>query len=153
VQTYSFVGRDDPAARRVLAALRERYGITGAEAVKSPVGVAHAYDLMHLLAQAIDWAGSTDRAAVRTALENLGPYDGLVRHYDHPFSPERHDALSPAEVFMARFTADDRILPIPNAGLASVTVPAPVLAPASPSSPTPALAPAPVPASVPAPAE
>lgn len=116
VQTYSFVGRDDPAARRLLTALRERYGIPGAEAVKSPVGVAHAYDLMHLLAQAIDWAGSTDRAAVRAALENLGPYDGLVRHYDHPFTAERHDALSPAEVFMARMTADDRILPLPSAG-------------------------------------
>ncbi|HPB76786.1 MAG TPA: ABC transporter substrate-binding protein, partial [Chromatiaceae bacterium] len=116
VQTYSFVGRDDPAARRVLTALRERYGIPGAEAVKSPVGVAHAYDLMHLLAQATDWAGSTDRAAVRAALENLGPYDGLVRHYDQPFTAERHDALSPAEVFMARMTADDRILPLPRAG-------------------------------------
>ena len=149
VQTYSFVGRDDPAARRVLAALRERYGITGAEAVKSPVGVAHAYDLMHLLAQAIDWAGSTDRAAVRTALENLGPYDGLVRHYDHPFTPERHDALSPAEVFMARFTADDRILPIPRAGSASVQAPAPAQAQAQNS--TPAQAPIPAPASALAP--
>ncbi len=149
VQTYSFVGRDDPAARRVLAALRERYGITGAEAVKSPVGVAHAYDLMHLLAQAIEWAGSTDRAAVRTALENLGPYDGLIRHYDHPFTPERHDALSPAEVFMARFTADDRILPIPRAGSASVQAPAPAQAQAQNS--TPAQAPIPAPASALAP--
>lgn len=149
VQTYSFVGRDDPAARRVLAALRERYGISGAEAVKSPVGVAHAYDLMHLLALAIDWAGSTDRAAVRTALENLGPYDGLIRHYDHPFTPERHDALSPAEVFMARFTADDRILPIPRAGSASVQAPAPAQAQAQNS--TPAQAPIPAPASALAP--
>ena len=153
VQTYSFVGRDDPAARRVLAALRERYGITGAEAVKSPVGVAHAYDLMHLLAQAIDWAGSTDRAAVRTALENLGPHDGLVRHYDHPFTPERHDALSPAEVFMARVTADDRILPISDSGLASVTASAPAPAPAQAQTQnsTPAQAPIPAPASAPAP--
>ena len=156
VQTYSFVGRDDPAARRVLTALRERYGIIGAEAVKSPVGVAHAYDLMHLLAQAIDWAGSTDRAAVRTALENLGPYDGLVRHYDRPFTPERHDALSPAEVFIARVTADDRILPIPSMEWASVPVQASAPAPASASvaAPGPASAPSPSPSSslTPAPA-
>jgi branched-chain amino acid transport system substrate-binding protein len=112
VQTYSFIGRDDPVAQRVLAALAARYGVAGAEAVKSPVGVAHAYDLMHLLAKAIDAAGSTDRVAIRDALEQLGPHDGLVRRYERPFSPERHDALGPEDVFMARYTSDDRIVPI-----------------------------------------
>lgn len=112
VQTYSFIGRTDPIARRVLAALKATYGIASADRVKSPVGVAHAYDLMHILARAIDWAGSTERAAIREALENLGPYEGLVRYYDRPFTPDRHDALSEKEVFMARYTADDRIIPL-----------------------------------------
>lgn len=112
VQTYSFIGRTDPVAERVLQALRARYGIADAESIKSPVGVAHAYDLMHLLARAIDGAGSTDRAAVRDALERLGPYQGLVKFYERPFTPQRHDALSPEDVSMARYTADDRLIPI-----------------------------------------
>jgi len=151
VQTYSFIGRSDPVARRVLAALRQGYGIPDAEAVKSPVGVAHAYDLMHLLACAIDQAGTTDRAAVRAALEQLGPYDGLVKRYERPFTPDRHDALSMDEVFMARFTADDRIVPLtqPAASLASGPSSAepgasasPVLSP-SPVGPLPSATPAP----------
>lgn len=112
IQTYSFIGQDSPAARRVLRALREKYGIDGAERVKSPVGVAHAYDLTHLLARAIAKAGGTDRAKIRAALEQLGPHDGLVRKYAKPFSAERHDALAPANIFFARYTADDTLVPI-----------------------------------------
>lgn len=112
VQTYSFVGDASPAAQRVLAALKAQYNVTAADRVVSPVGVAHAYDLTHLVAKAIQKAGSTDRAMVRAALEQLGPHDGLVRRYAKPFTAERHDALSPDQVFMAHYTADDRLLPI-----------------------------------------
>lgn len=111
IQTYSFIGDDSPAARRVLAALKQR-GIERAEDVLSPVGVAHAYDLVHLVAQAIRKAGSTDRAKVRSALEQLGPYQGLVRRYAKPFTPQNHDALSSGQAFMARFTADDKLIPL-----------------------------------------
>ena len=113
VQTFSFIGAKSPAAKRVLAALKQRYGITSAEAVVSPVGVAHAYDLTHLLARAINKAGSTDRSKIRDALERLGPYDGLVRRYDKPFAPDRHDALSADQVFMARFDAEGALIPVP----------------------------------------
>jgi branched-chain amino acid transport system substrate-binding protein len=113
VQTYSFIGANSAAAKRVLAALKTRYGIESAERIASPVGVAHAYDLTHLLARAIKKAGSTDRSRIRNALENLGPYDGLVRRYDKPFAAERHDALSAAQVFMARFRSDGALVPIP----------------------------------------
>ncbi|MFO1414211.1 MAG: ABC transporter substrate-binding protein [Burkholderiales bacterium] len=112
IQTFSFMGRPSPAATRVLAALKQRYGVDGAAAVHSPVGVGHAYDLTHLLARAINKAGTTDRASVRTALEQLGPYDGLVQKYARPFTPERHDALSPTDIFFARYTADDVLVPI-----------------------------------------
>lgn len=111
IQTFSFVGRQSPAARRVLAALRQRYGVESPEAVAAPVGVAHAYDLMHLLARAIDKAGSTDRTKIRAAMERLGPYDGLVRKYAVPFTSRRHDALSAADVFFARYTAEDTLIP------------------------------------------
>ncbi len=113
VQTYSFIGAKSPAAKRVLAALKQRYGIATAEAVISPVGVAHAYDLTHILARAINKAGSTDRSKIRNTLENLGPYDGLVRRYDKPFTSDRHDALSADQVFMARFDTQGALIPVP----------------------------------------
>ncbi len=112
IQTFSFANAGSPVAQRVLKALKERYGLADAERILSPVGIAHAYDLTHLLARAIDQAGSTDRRKIRDALENLGPYDGLVRRYARPFTPQRHDALGPEQAFMARYTADDRLLPI-----------------------------------------
>jgi branched-chain amino acid transport system substrate-binding protein len=93
IQTYSFIGAKSPVAKRVVAALKTHYGIDSAEAIVSPVGVAHAYDLVHILARAIEKAGSTDRSKIRDALENLGPYSGLVTHYAKPFSRARHDAL------------------------------------------------------------
>jgi branched-chain amino acid transport system substrate-binding protein len=112
IQTFSFIGNPSPALRRVLAALQRNYGIETPEQIKSPVGVAHAYDLTHILARAIGKAGSTDRRKIRDALEHLGPHDGLMKHYAEPFTTERHDALSPENIFFARYTADDKLIPI-----------------------------------------
>jgi branched-chain amino acid transport system substrate-binding protein len=113
IQTYSFIGARSPVAQRVLAALKSRYGIEHPEQVKSPVGVAHAYDLTHLLGRAIQQAGTTQRSKVRDALEKLGPYDGLVRRYSKPFTADRHDALTAEQAFMARYDQQGALLPIP----------------------------------------
>jgi branched-chain amino acid transport system substrate-binding protein len=102
VQTYSFIGAKGDRAQRVVAALKKQ-GLAGPADIESPVGVAHAYDLTHLLVRAIDRAGKLDRAAIRDALEHLPEYRGLVRHYRAPFTPTRHEALDPSVVFMARF--------------------------------------------------
>lgn len=112
VQTYSFIGKTDPVARRVLAGIKAVTGSDDPRKVASPVGVAHAYDLVHLLARAMQQARSTERKAVRRALENLGPHQGLVRQLDKPFTATRHDALSINEVFMARYAADGALEPI-----------------------------------------
>jgi branched-chain amino acid transport system substrate-binding protein len=112
VQTYSFLGKSDPIARRVLTGLKSVTGSDDPRKVVSPVGVAHAYDLVHLLARAIKQARSTDRQAVRNAMENLGPYQGLVRQLDKPFTAKRHDALTVNEAFMARFADDGAIEPV-----------------------------------------
>lgn len=112
LQSYSFVGARSATAQRVMAALQRGWGHARPESVPSPVGVAHAYDLTHLLARAIDKAGSTDRRAVRAALEQLGPYDGLVQRYARPFTPSRHDALGPEHIFFARYTAADELIPM-----------------------------------------
>lgn len=112
VQTYSFLGKSDPLTRRVLAGIKDITGSEDPRKVASPVGVAHAYDLVHLLARAIRQAGSSERKAVRDALESLGPYRGLVRELDKPFTATRHDALSVNEVFMARYADDGALEPI-----------------------------------------
>lgn len=112
IQTFSFINNEAPVARRVLAAAKRLYGIENAAQVRSPVGLAHAYDLTHLLARAINKAGSTDRKKVRDAMEQLGPYQGLVQKYAVPFTQQRHEALSAANVIFARYTEDDKLIPL-----------------------------------------
>lgn len=109
VQTYSFINKSDPIAKRVLRGLRSVTGNDDPRKVVSPVGVAHAYDLVHLLAKAIKQAKTTDRQAVRHALERLGPYHGLLGHLEQPFTTRRHDALSIRDVYMARFADDGAV--------------------------------------------
>jgi branched-chain amino acid transport system substrate-binding protein len=86
--------------------------IKGPEDIFSPVGTANAYDAMHLLALAIEQAGSTDSNAVRSALENLkATYQGLIKTYTLPFTPENHDALGPNDYIMVRYEGD-KIVPV-----------------------------------------
>jgi len=110
VQTYSFIGDESEKARMVVAAAQRLFKVKGARNIQSPVGLAHAYDLTHILAKAIDWAGSTDRMAIRAALETAGPYAGLIKTYSQPFTTDRHDALSSDEVFMAVYADDGAIV-------------------------------------------
>ncbi len=49
-------------------------------------GFAHAYDLVYMLTSAIRQTGSLNRKAVRSALENLPTYEGLVKKYQKPFT-------------------------------------------------------------------
>lgn len=110
IQTFSFLQARTQPLERFMAAARN-LGVTRVEAIESPVGVAHAYDMTHILARAIDLAGSTDRAAIRNALERVPVYDGLVRRYAPPFTPTRHEALGTAELLMARYRADGVLVP------------------------------------------
>jgi branched-chain amino acid transport system substrate-binding protein len=106
VQTYSFAGDERPVARRVAAAAMRKLGARSPAHIPAAPGVAHAYDLVHLLALALARARTTERAAIRDALEVLPAHDGLVRRYDPPFAPDRHDALGPGELFLARWQRD-----------------------------------------------
>lgn len=110
VQTFSFIDNSAPKARRVLEAAMKRLAVSEPTRLLSPVGVAHGYDLTHILALAIDKAGSTDRTRIRDALEQLGTYDGLVRKYAPPFTVDRHEALGPEQLFAARWRRDGAIV-------------------------------------------
>ena len=113
VQTFSFFKADPEMVKRVMAVSQRLFGIARIEDLESPVGVGHAYDLTHLLARAIEIAGTTEREAVRDALEQVKHYRGLVKYYAHPFTPENHDALDAADVFMARYRpTDGAIVPL-----------------------------------------
>jgi branched-chain amino acid transport system substrate-binding protein len=61
---------------------------------------------------AIHAAGSTDRAKVREAMENLGPFEGAVRAYERPVTRERHEALSADDVFFARYERGRGLAPL-----------------------------------------
>jgi branched-chain amino acid transport system substrate-binding protein len=115
IQTFSLF-RADPAIRQgVMETARRLFGIRRVEEIASPVGFGHAYDLMHILVRAVDLAGSTDRAAVRDALEQVRDYRGLTGHYPRPFTPEDHNAVGPEHLFMARFREDGVVVPLPQA--------------------------------------
>jgi branched-chain amino acid transport system substrate-binding protein len=112
IQTFSFFNADKAKVAEVLNVTERLFGISRIEEIESPVGFAHAYDLTHILARAIDLAGTTNREEVRDALEQVENYHGLVRHFSRPFSPARHEALGPEDVFMARYQTDGTIRPL-----------------------------------------
>ncbi|MBN2869616.1 MAG: DctP family TRAP transporter solute-binding subunit [Campylobacterales bacterium] len=111
LQTFSFQAPRSEKSALLAHRYLKRYDLPSPEAIQAPVGVAQAYDLVHLLVLAIKKAGSTDREAVRRALEKLPPYEGAVRRYAPAFTPKRHDALMEEDYHLARFRADGTIVP------------------------------------------
>jgi branched-chain amino acid transport system substrate-binding protein len=109
VQTFDLHHDKSKRTQQLLAVANRLFNMKSFSEVKSPCGLAHAYDLTRILAMAIEKAGSTDRRKVRDALERLDRYEGLVRVYDPPFTSTRHEALSPENVFMARYGKDGLI--------------------------------------------
>ncbi|THC43803.1 ABC transporter substrate-binding protein [Massilia sp. Mn16-1_5] len=111
IQTFSFFRADKQQLARFMKSLAAVSKIRRIEDIQGPVGVAHSYDLMHILAKAIDLAGSTDRKAVRDALEKLKVHRGLVKTYAPPFTPRRHEALGERELLIARYRPDGTLVP------------------------------------------
>jgi len=112
VQTFSFYGKLNTVGEKVLGELKAKYpDVKGPGDVLPPVGVANAYDAMHLVALAIKSAGSTDGDKLRQALENTDKYEGLIKTYVKPFSPQNHDALTENDYIMVRYNGDD-IVPV-----------------------------------------
>jgi branched-chain amino acid transport system substrate-binding protein len=114
IQTFSFSGNTNPKAVAVLDALKKKYPEVKTLADVTPaVGIANAYDAMHLLALAITKAGSTEGPKIRSGFYAIDQYDGLIKHYDKPFSPENHDALNASDYIFTYFKGDE-ILPLMN---------------------------------------
>ena len=112
VQTYSFFGKQSAVGEKVLKALMAKYpDIKGPGDVTPAVGVANAYDAMMLTALAIQNAGSTDGPKVRDGYYKIDRYDGLIKTYTKPFSPQQHDALNENDYVWAQFI-DNQIVPV-----------------------------------------
>jgi branched-chain amino acid transport system substrate-binding protein len=112
VQTYSFFGKQSPVGEKVLAALKAKYSdIKGPDDVTPAVGVANAYDAMHLAAAAIAKAGSTKGDDVRKGFYQIDKHEGLIKTYVKPFNESNHDALQEADYVWAQFIGN-RILPV-----------------------------------------
>ena len=95
--------RTNAKLQKFVQRYRERYRLTANAPMRSPVGSVHAYELVHLLARAVNQAKSTDRVVIQKTLENLRPYAGVLRSYNPVFTPERHDALDRSMLHLARF--------------------------------------------------
>jgi len=113
LQTYSFYGPQAPKGQAVLDAYQKQFGTRRVEKVPAQMGVAHGYDGLHLLARALQQAGTTDGPAVRGALEWLEPYEGVVKRYAPAFTPTDHDALHAEDYLMAVWQGG-RLVPAPQ---------------------------------------
>ena len=112
VQTYSFFGKQSPVGEKVLKALMAKYpDIKGPGDVTPAVGVANAYDAMMLTALAIENAGSTSGPAIRDGYHKIAQYQGLIKNYAKPFTPENHDAVNENDYVWTHFI-DNQILPV-----------------------------------------
>ena len=102
LQTFHFHHQKNNKAKQLLEAYYNKYGLIDAAAIEGVTGLAHAYDLIHLISIAADKAGNTDVDALRSALESLENIQGAVKYYEAPFTKERHDALWSKDYFMTK---------------------------------------------------
>jgi branched-chain amino acid transport system substrate-binding protein len=101
MQTFTFVNNNRPKAQAMLKRYIEKYkDVKDAVEIAMPSFAGNSYDATHMIAQGIKKAGSTEGPKLHAALENLGTYDGLIKKYTNPFTPDRHEALSPDDYMM-----------------------------------------------------
>ncbi|HYJ97159.1 MAG TPA: ABC transporter substrate-binding protein [Burkholderiaceae bacterium] len=112
VQTYSFFGKQSPVGEKVIKSLMAKYpNVKGPGDITPAVGVANAYDAVHLSALAISAAGSTQGDAIRQGFYKIERHEGLIKTYVKPFSPTSHDAIGADDYVWAQFI-DNRIVPV-----------------------------------------
>lgn len=114
LQTFHFDRQRNSKASKLLALYKEKYGSTDATSIRAATGLAHAYDLMHLIAKAANQANSVSTKALRDELESIANFNGAVKAYQLPFTKEKHDALWSEDYFMTRFNASGDLVYLGN---------------------------------------
>jgi len=111
IQTFTFINNKRPRAVFLADWILKNNSLKNTLEIPSPVGAAHAYDTVHLLAKAIEIAQTTSPQKVRDALEKLPAFNGAVRHYAKPFTSQRHDALDKSQVLFVKLTPSGQLIP------------------------------------------
>lgn len=111
IQTFTFINNKRPRAIYLADWILKNSDLKSTQDIPSPVGAAHAYDTVHLLAKAIDTAKTTSPEKVRDALEKLPAFQGAVKHYTRPFTNDRHDALDKSQVLFVKLTPLGQLIP------------------------------------------
>jgi branched-chain amino acid transport system substrate-binding protein len=113
IQTFTFIRNERPQAKSLVQWIQQHSHYKTPESIPSPVGAAHAYDAVHLLALAVNLAGSTDPQKVRDALEQVPEHAGAIRDYRRPFANARHEALGSEQMLFVRLTPAGVLQPVP----------------------------------------
>jgi branched-chain amino acid transport system substrate-binding protein len=111
IQTFTVINNKRSRAVYLADGILKNQGLKSAHDIPSPVGAAHAYDTVHLLAQAIDKAKTTSPPKIRDTLEKLPAFNGAVRNYSRPFTQDRHDALDKSQVLFVKLTLNGQLIP------------------------------------------
>ncbi|NBT34732.1 MAG: ABC transporter substrate-binding protein [Betaproteobacteria bacterium] len=111
-QTYTWMGKLEPRADAIWKKIQAKYGLKNPEEIRMGSAVANSYDAVYIIAQAIEKAGSFDRAKVRDAMYQVR-HDGLVAKYEPAFekNQERHDAILPRYYKLTAWH-DGKLLPL-----------------------------------------
>lgn len=113
IQTFLFSETGTNArSDAMFASLQKHFPEIKTHADVTPaVGIANAYDAMHLTALAIEQAGSLKGSDIRQGFYDIKHYDGLIKQYEKPFSPENQDALGPDDYVFSHFV-EGEIIPV-----------------------------------------
>lgn len=112
LQTYSFAQPHNiELNNQVLEAYRAKYEAEVLpEAIPGAVGVAHAYDLVKMLAQAVKDAESLEWNKIRESLKTMQSFNGLLKNYSTPFA-ESQDALLAPDYMMMEYNEMGHLIP------------------------------------------
>jgi branched-chain amino acid transport system substrate-binding protein len=111
IQTFTFINNKRPRAIALSNWILKNSDLKDVGEIPSPVGAAHAYDMVHLLASTIKINKTTDPKKIRDGLEQLPAFNGAVRNYSQPFSKDRHDALDKSQLLFVKLTPSGRLIP------------------------------------------
>jgi branched-chain amino acid transport system substrate-binding protein len=107
IQTFVFTDITSGKGSEVFSALQAKYPEIKTTADVTPaVGIANAYDAMHLTALAIEKAGSTKGKDIRDGFYKIDSYEGLIKSFSQPFSKDQHDAIGPNDYVFTQFVGD-----------------------------------------------
>ncbi|WP_160061403.1 ABC transporter substrate-binding protein [Psychromonas sp. L1A2] len=112
IQTFTFTDTQSGKSGEIFKKLQVKFPeIKSIADVTPAVGIANAYDAMHLTALAIEKAGSTKGKDIRNGYYAIGEYDGLIKNYNKPFDKDQHDAIGANDYLFTHFV-DNQIVPV-----------------------------------------